>query len=194
MRSTLTHSCQTVLATALFALVSLTPFETNATDLPANGYFLRVGAGYSPYARTDDRESGAGETNSGAVASALFGHVWNHTHSLELRWQNIYLDNVSQGTLGFSYTRYLVKRGPAPFFTIGFGLQRGPFLGAGQSTVKTDGGAALLFGTGLRFNNRLEAALDYSFGSSNRFFDNNNNYDFRHKQLAFSLRYVLWGE
>lgn len=188
------HIIYTIIACAV-ALGSYSP--TTATEFPANGYFLRVGAGYSPYASTDlrgDIDGSLGETSEGAVASLLLGHVWNHVHSFELRWQNIYLAGASQGTIGVSYTRYMRLHGPSPFLSIGFGLQRGPFLSSISNLLETDDGAALLLGAGLRFSTHLEFALDYSRGSTNRFIGTNTNFDLTHKQLAFSLRYVLWGE
>lgn len=184
---------------AVFSLV-IADFAP-AVPAPHDGGFLIVGFGFSPLARTSiDRVSDnslvTDVTENGAALTVALGTVWNRVHSVELRWQNIFLSgdsDATQGVLALTYTRYLIQRGPSPFFRGGIGLQHGPFLGVTQRTIETSLGAAVLIGAGLRFNRRLSISADYSFGSTDKFFDNTFNYDFSHRQLVFSLQYTLLG-
>ena len=163
---------------------------------PRDGGFLRLGIGFSPLAKTSLNLSDVSDTESGGALSVVGGIVWDRRHSIEIRWQNIYLgggSDASQGSLVFSYTRYLSQRGPSPFFSAGIGLQHGPFIGSPRPSLSTSVGAAVFLGTGLRFSRRLSVGADYSFGSTDKFIDNTFKYDFSHQQLVFSLQYTLLG-
>lgn len=186
-----------ITATVLCALCVVIAAEAPAAPLPREGYFGRVGLGYSPYARTALDLSAAAVKETGVAPSLSVGLIWDRAHSVEFRWQNIYFlgdTNGSQGALCFSYTRYFQKRGPAPFLSLGFGLQWGPFPAVSPtSELETDEGVALTFGGGVRFSRQTLARVDYSFGSTNKFINSNNNFDYRHRQLVFSLQYTLFG-
>ncbi len=171
--------------------------KAEAAPLPGNGGYLKVGIGYSPFARTALDVTDISVTSSGVAPSMVVGIVWDHYNSMDIRWQTVLLaesGDARQGYIALTYTRYLRKYGPAPFFDIGFGFQHGPSVG-GVSRVnfETDDGFGFTVGAGLRFNKKLEVAADYSLGSTGRFFSANNNFDFSYQQLAFSLRYTLLG-
>ncbi len=168
-----------------------------AAPLPGNGGYLKVGIGYSPFARTSLDVTDISVTSNGFAPSVVIGTVWDRYNSLDVRWQTVFLaesGDLRQGYIALTYARYLRKYGPAPFFDIGFGFQHGPSVG-GVSRVnfETDDGFGFTVGAGLRFNKRLEVAADYSLGSTGRFFSSNNNFDFSYQQLVFSLRYTLLG-
>ncbi len=169
-----------------------------AASLPGDGGYVKVGVGYSPYARTALDLSDLSIVSSGLAPTVVVGVVWARIHSLDLRWQSVFLadgDGQSQGFLAVTYTRYLQSRGPVPFFDIGFGLQHGPQLGSGAlgGEFETTNGFSFVIGAGVRFSSRFEVAVDYATGATSRFFSANNNFDFSHQQLAFSARYTILG-
>lgn len=163
---------------------------------PADGGFLKVGVGYSPLARTTVVLSDLSLFSSGAALSLSLGTVWSRTHSISVHWSNIYLSenaSGSQGVIALVYTHYYQRRGPSPFISVGVGLQRGPFISDLDRVAETDDGAAALLGFGLCFGGKFEIAADYSFGSTNRSFGQFVYYDYRHRQLMFTLRYNVLG-
>lgn len=183
-----------IILAAAFSLVvaDISP----AAPAPRDGSFLRVGVGFSPLAKTSIDLSDLSISEGGKALTVVGGVVWDRTHSIEIRWQNIYLTGeteATQGALVFTYTRYLIQRGPAPFFSGGIGLQHGPFIGTSRISTGTSLGAAVFFGAGLRFTRRLSVTADYSFGSTNKFIDNTFKFDFSHQQLVFSVQYIALG-
>ncbi|MCH7878006.1 MAG: hypothetical protein IH914_01655 [candidate division Zixibacteria bacterium] len=161
-----------------------------------DGSFLRAGFGFSPLAKTSLDLSDFSITETGVAVTLAGGIIWDRRHSIEIRWQNVYLSgetNPTQGALAFTYTRYLSQRGPSPFFSGGIGLQHGPFIGVPGTPPGTSVGAAVFLGAGLRFTRRLSVGADYSFGSTDKFIDNTFKYDFSHQQLVFSAHYTLLG-
>ena len=185
----------TAIAT-LTAFLFLLPPATKAEPLPEDGFFGRVGIGFSPYARTVESSLGFRAIESGIAPAVILGVIWEREHAFELRWQNVsYLGEAkgSQGTIGITYTRHLQLSGPSPFFTVGLGLQWGPFRGVQSGKLETDNGAAFLFGAGVRVSHRWIVEVNYSFGSTNRFLDIDENFEYKHRQLVFSLQYTIFG-
>ena len=87
---------------AVFSLV----IADSAPAVPAlrDGGFLRIGAGFSPLARTSiDPVSNTSATDpiseNGAALSLALGIVWDRVHSVELRWQNIFLVELDRPRL-----------------------------------------------------------------------------------------------
>ncbi len=191
-------STQLTLSVAIFLAFFCGGQVAFAAPLPQDGGYVKVGVGFSPYARTGWDRNDVSKVTSGLAPSVAIGVVWARQHSLDVRWQNAYLrdfQNKTQGYLAVTYTHYLRKHGPAPFFDIGFGLQHGPPVtddSIGRD-FNTNAGLGFTVGAGLRFSRRFEVAADFAVGSSGRFFAVNNNYDFSYQQLAFSLRYAILG-
>jgi hypothetical protein len=188
--------CRIVLATCVAVVICATQGPV-AAPLPGDGGYLKVGLGYSPYARTALDIDDIAVTSNGVSPSIVAGLVWGRRNSLDIRWQTILLDDSRdnrQGFLGLTYTRYLRKHGPSPFFDIGFGFQHGPLVVSNtRANFETNDGFGFTIGAGLRFSKRLEVAADFGVGSTGRFFSSNNTFDFSHQQLTFSLRYTLLG-
>ena len=185
----------TLAALTSLAIAGIAPALSAAPAL-RDGSFLRIGVGFSPLAKTSLDLSDRSITEAGAGVTVTGGIIWDRRHSIEIRWQNVYLSgetNATQGALSFTYTRYLAQRGPGPFFSGGIGLQHGPFIGAFRTSQGTSVGAAVFLGAGLRFSRRLSVGADYSFGSTDKFIDNTFKYDFSHQQLVFSVQYTLLG-
>ncbi len=171
---------------------------TSAAPLPEDGPYFKVGVGYSPYTRTALDLTDIAVVSNGFAPSMVVGVVWGRRHSLDVRWQTVYLNSSNsnrQGYLAVTYTRYMQVQGPAPFLDIGFGFQHGPQVGSDtrRGDFETTDGIALTFGAGVRFSRKFEVAGDYAVGSSGRFFTPNNNFDFSHRELMFSIRYTLIG-
>lgn len=182
--------------TLTFALLAVSVADLSA-QTRGSGYFLKGGIGYSPIARTSTRVTGDKFNTSGFAPSVVVGYLWNNKHAFEIRWQTTFLNNsdgLNQGTIGVSYTHHFQKlRGPSPFLTIGIGMQHGAFPPSVGASAETDDGAAFILSGGLKIGARAEVAMDYVRGSTNKFFTNNENYDFSHSQLTLSFRYTLLG-
>lgn len=182
------------------ALALLLGSTAHALHIKETGYFLKLGLGFSPLAEieTNSLETISDVSARGVAPSISFGYTWNPEHSIEFRWQNVYYTSSepasgSQGIIALAYTRSFIQGAFSPFLTFGLGIQHGPFISGFSRDVGTDPGAAFLLGVGLTMNNRIDLALDYSSGSTNKYLDKQLFYDYSNHQLVFSVRYLLFG-
>ena len=189
-----------ILCTAI-ALALLWGSSAQASHISEGGYYLKLGLGISPLTEIEvnSTDTVPDISASGVAPSVLIGYSWNQENSIEFRWQNVYYTSAepgsgSQGIIVLAYTRTFLKETLSPFLTFGLGIQHGPFISGFERDVGTDPGAAFLFGAGFTLNQKIDFALDYSSGSTNKYLDKQLFYDYSNRQLVFSVRYLLFGD